>query len=123
MEEEKVLNQDERMPENGTTAEVVKEEPVVVLPMVAIRGRVVFPSTFINFDVGRERSIKAVEDTKNFGGLLFVSAQKKASVEKPTPQDIASTGVVVKIRQIIKSNNTSMYGDGSPHCRPMLLLA
>ena len=107
MEEEKVLNQTERMSENGTSADVVKEEPLVVLPMVAIRGRVIFPSTFINFDVGRERSIKAVEDTKNFGGLLFVSAQKKASVEKPTPQDIASTGVVVKIRQIIKSNNTS----------------
>ncbi len=107
MEEEKVLNQDERMSENGTTAEIKKEEPTVILPMVAIRGRVVFPSTFINFDVGRERSIKAVEDTKNFGGLLFVSAQKKASLEKPTPQDIAGTGVVVKIRQIIKSNNTS----------------
>lgn len=107
MEEEKVLNQDERMSESGTTAEIKKEEPTVILPMVAIRGRVVFPSTFINFDVGRERSIKAVEDTKNFGGLLFVSAQKKASLEKPTPQDIAGTGVVVKIRQIIKSNNTS----------------
>lgn len=107
MEEEKVLNQDERMSESGTTAEIRKEEPTVILPMVAIRGRVVFPSTFINFDVGRERSIKAVEDTKNFGGLLFVSAQKKASLEKPTPQDIAGTGVVVKIRQIIKSNNTS----------------
>ena len=107
MEEEKILNQDERMSESGTTAEIEKEGTTVILPMVAIRGRVIFPSTFINFDVGRERSIKAVEDTKNFGGLLFVSAQKKASVEKPTPQDIAGTGVVVKIRQIIKSNNTS----------------
>ena len=107
MEEEKILNQDERMSESGTTAEIEKEGPTVILPMVAIRGRVIFPSTFINFDVGRERSIKAVEDTKNFGGLLFVSAQKKASLEKPTPQDIAGTGVVVKIRQIIKSNNTS----------------
>ena len=80
-----------------------KAQDYEVYPMVALRGRVIFPSTFINFDVGREKSIKAVEETKDSGGMLFIATQKRISDDKPKKEDIYSVGVVVKVRQIIKT--------------------
>ncbi len=80
-----------------------KAQNCEVYPMVALRGRVIFPSTYINFDVGREKSIKAIEETKNSGGMLFIATQKKLALDKPLRDDIYTVGVVVKVRQIIKT--------------------
>ncbi|MCQ2399340.1 MAG: endopeptidase La, partial [Clostridia bacterium] len=74
---------------------------IITLPTVALRGKTVFPKTFVNFDVGREFSRIAVEESQRNGGLIFITAQK-------TPDGLYKVGVVGRIRQIVKSNNSSL---------------
>ncbi len=79
-----------------------------VLPMVALRGKVLFPKTVLNFDVGRPMSVKSIDVASQGNSLLFISAQKNAFIDAPRTGDIANTGVVVRIKQIIKLANGNM---------------
>ncbi len=87
---------------NEKLIEEVKATAGVVLPMVALRGRVVFPGVSTSFDVGRQMSLAAVDVAANNNMDLFVVSQKDSSVETPTEDDIYRVGVVCRIRQIVK---------------------
>ena len=54
------------------------EQNSVRMPMLPLRGMIVFPGMIINLDVGRERSIKAVEAATNGTGKIFLLTQKSA---------------------------------------------
>ena len=82
--------------ENATT------ENGVVLPMVALRGKVIFPGVITGFDVGRKMSLAAVDTAANNNVDLFVATQKDSSVENPGRDDVYWVGVVCRIRQIVK---------------------
>lgn len=84
---------------------VLREEKE--LPLIAIRGRVIFPKTAINFDAGREMSLNALKAAEQYGGEVFLTAQKKPSEENVKSDGLYYTGVVCRIRQIIKSNGVS----------------
>ncbi len=90
----------EELNENKEITEVAVEEKNY--PMVALRGKVIFPSTYVNFDVGRQMSLNAVNKASQGDNLLFVSAQKNALIDNPKSKDVYRVGVVVKIRQLIK---------------------
>ncbi len=79
-----------------------------ILPMIAIRGRVILPTTFVNFDIGRKMSLSALEATKNSGGEVFVATQKNIADERPLEKDIYTTGVICKVRQIVKPQGTGV---------------
>lgn len=72
------------------------------MPMIALRGTVVFPKTVVHFDVSREKSVQAVESAMKGEQLVFLSAQMDDSIEDPKREDVYSLGVVAKIKQIIK---------------------
>lgn len=72
------------------------------MPMIALRGTVVFPKTVVHFDVSREKSVQAVENAMKGEQLVFLSAQMDDSIEDPKREDVYSLGVVAKIKQIIK---------------------
>lgn len=74
----------------------------VVLPMVALRGKVIFPGVVTSFDVGRQMSLAAVDVAANYNMDLFVATQKDSAVANPTRDDIYTVGVVCRIRQIVK---------------------
>ena len=88
--------------ENGAVEKAEK-----ILPVVPLRGKVLFPGTLLNFDAGRPSSVAAVEASGKTGGAVFIAAQKNAFIDSPTKKDIYKTGVIAKIKQIIKlPNNT-----------------
>lgn len=72
------------------------------LPVIALRGMVVFPHMIINFDVGREKSVKALEAAMVENQLVFLTAQYDAGVEEPTADDVYATGTIAKVKQIMK---------------------
>ena len=74
----------------------------VVLPMVALRGKVIFPGVITSFDVGRKISLSAIDVAANNSFDIFVAAQKDSGVDNPSSQDVYSVGVVCRIRQIVK---------------------
>lgn len=76
--------------------------------MVALRGKVIFPKTFVSFDVGRAMSAAAVNYASESGNEIFIAAQKNALIDTPKKSDINKIGVVAKIRQIIKMPNGAM---------------
>ena len=84
-----------------------KQNKVMNYPLVALRGKVIFPDAASSFDVGRLISLTAVSHASEKELDLFVSMQKDAEKEEIEPSDVFSVGTVVKIRQIAKlpSNN------------------
>lgn len=74
------------------------------MPLVPLRGKVLFPGTILNFDVGRSASVKAV-NSAGVNGEIFIAAQKNALIDNPLRQDICEVGVVARIKQIIKIQN------------------
>lgn len=72
------------------------------LPLVPLRGMVVFPKVEVRLDIGRDKSIRAVEEAMANERLLAVSAQLDDEVEKPTQKDIAEVGTIVKIKQMLR---------------------
>ena len=73
-----------------------------VFPLVALRGKILFPKTFLNFDVGRPASIKAIDSASKCGSVVFIASQKSAFMDSPKKSDIYKTGTLCKIKQIIK---------------------
>ena len=73
--------------------------------MVALRGVVVFPTQTLHFDVGRDKSMLALERAKADNENIFLVAQKEASVSNPSEKDIYRVGVIARIQQIIKLPN------------------
>lgn len=73
------------------------------LPMLAVRGVVVFPKTVVHFDVSREKSEIALKAALSDDKRIFLTAQKDNSVEDPDIKDLYQVGVVAEIHQILKT--------------------
>ena len=69
----------------------------VGIPTVPLRGMVVYPNIVIHLDIGRDKSIKAVEKAMENDRILAVVTQKDDAVEDPTVHDLAVMGTLVKI--------------------------
>ena len=73
-----------------------------VLPIIPVRGFVIFPKTVFHFDIAREKSKNAVLKAISADGLIFLAAQKNENIEQPTESDVNEFGVVAKIKQFLK---------------------
>ncbi|MDR2709209.1 MAG: endopeptidase La [Elusimicrobiota bacterium] len=73
-----------------------------VLPLLPVRDMTLFPSMIVPLAVGREKSIKALEDAMTTTRLIFVVSQKNVRIEDPSPDDIYATGTVCEVLQILK---------------------
>ena len=78
------------------------------LPMLALRGLVVFPNTLIHFDVVREKSLLALENAMVNKQIIFVSMQTDSTIENPKPADIETMGTICRINQIVKMPNNTV---------------
>jgi ATP-dependent Lon protease len=72
------------------------------LPILPLRNTVLFPGVVLPITVGRDKSIKAVNDAYKTDKLIGVLAQKDANIEEPEPKDLCSIGTVAKIVKLIK---------------------
>lgn len=72
------------------------------LPLIPIRGIGLFPDTMMHFDIGREKSINALEEAMLEDSDIFLTIQKEADVDSPKEDDFYEVGVICKIKQMIK---------------------
>ena len=72
------------------------------MPVLPLRGLVVFPKTVLHFDVGRKKSKNAINFAMKQDQYVFLVAQKNATVKDPKRDDLYSVGVVAKIVQVLK---------------------
>lgn len=80
----------------------IKYETVYKLPVLPLRGLVIFPKTLLNFDVVRKQSIASIKDAMRGNQLIFISSQKDPSKKVPNVTDLYQIGVIAKIVQVLK---------------------
>ena len=79
-----------------------KNEKTRVLPLLPLRGVLVFPYMVIHLDVGREKSVSALEDAMINYREIFLATQKDAQRDNPDQDDIYRFGTVAEIKQLLK---------------------
>jgi len=72
------------------------------MPALALRGLTIFPNMLLHFDVGRETSIKALDEAMSTGQSIFLVAQRDLSVEEPGQRDLFVIGTISNVRQILR---------------------
>ena len=72
------------------------------MPAIALRGLVLFPKMVLHFDIGREKSILALNNALENGRKIFLVAQHDVADDDPTPDRLYKVGVVAEIKQVIK---------------------
>ena len=79
------------------------------VPAIPLRGLVVYPGMTLHFDVGRKKSIKALNTAMENDQLIFLVAQTDPSIDDPTGDDVFGVGVVCEVRQMMKIPNSNNY--------------
>ena len=75
------------------------------MPAVALRGMVILPGMIAHFDVSREKSIHAVEQSMMDEQKIFLVAQRDVEQEEPGIEDLYHIGIIAEVRQVIKLQN------------------
>ncbi|EHB62944.1 MULTISPECIES: endopeptidase La [Paenibacillus] len=74
-------------------------------PLLPLRGLLVYPSMVLHLDVGREKSVKALEKAMVEDNLILLCSQSEVNIEEPTQEDIFRIGTVANVRQMLKLPN------------------
>ena len=82
--------------------------PLICLPVLPLRGIVVFPGIVTHFDVGRLKSAKAVDEAMRADQRIFLTAQKDLSVDDPKRSDLYAVGTIAIIKQILRLPGDNM---------------
>ena len=100
--------------DNFENIEDYRFDSLGTIPVLALRGLVVFPESVIHFDVARTASVAAVNAAMKANQLMFVTAQKDPLKSRPTPEDLYDVGTVVKIVQTVRQpdNTTKVIVEG-----------
>lgn len=83
----------------------VTQNEAEYMPVLALRGLVLFPRVIMHFDVGRKKSINALNLAMSRDQRLFLTAQRDLAVDDPHTDDLYRVGCVVKIRQIMRNSS------------------
>ncbi len=78
------------------------------MPVLALRGLAVFPDQTIHFDVGRQKSILALEAAMKQDQMLLLIPQKDLSVDDPGLADLYPIGTVAKVKQVLKAQGENL---------------
>ena len=84
------------------------EEKIITLPVLPLRGLVVFPGTVLSFDVGRKKSSAALKAAMESNQLVFAVAQKEIYIEEPEDGDLYEIGCIVRVRQVLKISENAV---------------
>ena len=74
------------------------------VPYIPLRGQTFFPGTIVGFDIGRDKSLAAVDYAMNNDKYVVVSAQRDPAVNEPAQDDCYMTGCLIRIKQVVKRN-------------------
>ncbi len=81
------------------------EQKEIIIPLLPLRGLLVYPTMVLHLDVGREKSIQALEKAMVDDHLIFLTTQKEVSIDEPTEDDLYTTGTITKVKQMLKLPN------------------
>lgn len=91
--------------------EVTPDMPIIKqtdIPFLPLRGMLVFPKMVLHIDVGRERSMAALEQSLLEDSKVFLGSQRDIAVEKPEREDLYDIGTLAEVKQTVKLPNGTM---------------
>ncbi|WP_428909301.1 endopeptidase La [Niallia sp. Krafla_26] len=77
----------------------------IIVPLLPLRGLLVYPTMVLHLDVGREKSVQALEKAMVDNHLIFLTTQKDLSVDVPIEEDLYEVGTLTKVKQMLKLPN------------------
>ena len=86
----------------------MQEKTRIDLPLVPLRGMMMFPHTVLHFDVGRPKSVEAIEYALENDRKIFLVAQTDSEVEDPSTEELHGTGTIAAIRQVLHLSGNNM---------------
>ncbi len=75
------------------------------IPLLPLRGLLVFPSMVLHLDVGRAKSVQALEQVMEEDHQILLATQKEISIDDPTKDDIYTVGTLAKVKNLLKLPN------------------
>lgn len=81
---------------------IEQEERNVVLPVLPLRGLVLFPEMMLHFDIGRKKSALAIDQAMRTNQTIFITSQKDINVNDPKENDLYRVGVIARVIQVLK---------------------
>ena len=81
---------------------------VGALPILALRGMVVFPEQTVHFEVGRKKSVLALEEAMRRDQMLLLMPQRDIAVDDPDLDDLFPIGTVAKVKQVLKAQGETI---------------
>lgn len=89
------------------------------IPLLPLRGLLVYPTMVLHLDVGREKSVQALEQAMMNDHMIFLATQKDISIDEPDEDEIFTFGTYTKIKQMLKLPNGTIRvwwrGCSAPH--------
>ncbi|MGE7871322.1 endopeptidase La [Bacillus paramycoides] len=79
-----------------------------IVPLLPLRGVLVYPTMVLHLDVGRDKSIQALEQAAMDENIIFLAMQKEMNIDDPKDDDIYSVGTVAKVKQMLKLPNGTL---------------
>ncbi len=92
----------------GEEHQAKDDKDLITLPLIPLRGITIFPNMVIHFDVGREKSINAIEKAMITKQRVFLATQKDDKIDLPTSKDFYRVGTIAKVKQVLKLSNDSV---------------
>ncbi len=83
----------------------MKMENEIIVPLLPLRGLLVYPTMVLHLDVGREKSVQALEKAMVEDHIIFLTTQTDVSVDDPVLEDIYKIGTLTKVKQMLKLPN------------------
>ncbi|WP_077214153.1 endopeptidase La [Bacillus dakarensis] len=77
----------------------------IIVPLLPLRGLLVFPTMVLHLDVGRDKSVQALEKAMVDDSLIFLTTQKDISIDDPVEEDLYKMGTLTKVKQMLKLPN------------------
>ena len=77
----------------------------MIVPLLPLRGLLVYPTMVLHLDVGRDKSVQALEKAMVDNHLIFLTTQKDLSIDVPIEEDLYRLGTLTKVKQMLKLPN------------------
>ncbi len=92
----------------------MENDNTFLLPLIPLRGMVMFPGMTFSFDIGRQKSLIAIDSVMNSDKLIFLPAQISDEIDSPSFNDLYKVGVIARIKQVMKlpSNACRIVAEG-----------
>ncbi|MED1204828.1 endopeptidase La [Heyndrickxia acidicola] len=76
-----------------------------LVPLLPLRGLLVYPTMVLHLDVGRDHSVQALEEAMMNDHMIFLTTQKDVSIDEPGQEDLYQVGTLTKVNQMLKLPN------------------